>query len=113
MAGYAAPVLLYGLLLLPISGLPVLIVSLALVGLAAAARDGVPAALASASLPQTLQGSGLALLTTMTGIGQLLASMLFGALWTFVGVDTTVGLFLVGLVGATGLAWVMLRANER
>jgi MFS family permease len=109
VAGYAAPVLMYGLLLLPISGLPILVGSLALIGLAAAARDGVVTALASAALPAHLQGSGLALLTTLTGLGQLAASILFGALWTFAGLDATVGLFLAGLLGATALTWAMLR----
>jgi hypothetical protein len=38
----------------------------------------------------------------------LLASVLFGALWTFVGLEVTVVLFLAGLLMATGLSWVIL-----
>ena len=66
-------------------------------------------ALASATLPRHLQGSGLALLTTVTGLGRLLASIAFGALWTFAGLDLTIAIFLAGLLGATGLAWLMIK----
>jgi MFS family permease len=109
IAGCATSLLLYLLLLLPIAGIPLLVGCLVLIGIAAAATDGVLVALASATLPQHLQGSGLALLTTVTGLGRLLASIAFGALWTFAGLDLTIAIFLAGLLGATGLAWLMIK----
>jgi MFS family permease len=109
LAGYGALLLLYVVLLLPISGLPSLVSCLVLSGFAAAATDGVLTAFASASLPDHLKGSGLALLATATGLGRLVASVLFGALWTFAGLDATVILFLAGLLGATGLTWHLLK----
>jgi MFS family permease len=108
LAGYVLVLTVYAVLLLPAPGKPVLIGCLVLIGISAAATDGVLMALASAVLPSQVQASGLALLTTVTGLGRLLASILFGALWTFVGLEVTVVLFLAGLLMATGLSWVIL-----
>jgi MFS family permease len=112
VAGYAVLLGVYGMLLLPVSGTPVLIGCVVLVGISAAATDGVLMALASALLPPQVQASGLALLTTVTGLGRLFASILFGALWTFVGLEMTVALYLTGLLVATGLAWITLSRSE-
>jgi MFS family permease len=59
---------------------------LALLGAYYAATDGVLAAEASASLPAAATGSGLAALATITNIARLLASALFGAVWTGFGI---------------------------
>lgn len=109
IAGYSSLVVLYGLLLLPITGATVLIGCLLLSGFAAAATDGVLTSMASSTLPRHFQGSGLALLTTATGLGRLVASIAFGALWTFISLDLTVILFLAGLLTATALTWRMLK----
>ena len=46
-----------------------------------AATEGVLAAIAGAMLPEDLQASGIGMLTTVVSIGNLLSSLVFGALW--------------------------------
>jgi hypothetical protein len=66
-------------------------------------------ALASGTLPGALRGSGLALLVTSTSLGRLLASILFGTLWTWYDVETALAVYAIGLVLAMTLAAVALR----
>ena len=61
-------------------------------------------AMGSEHIPEALRGSGLALLGTATSITRLFASILFGVLWTLVGVETAIALFAAGLVVAMALA---------
>ena len=61
----------------------------------AAARHRL-AALASALLPERLGASGLALLVTGTSVARLLASVMFGALWTWLGIEAAVARFCPG-----------------
>ena len=108
LAGYALLVLLYSSLLLPSQGIAQLGVTLLLFGAYYAATDGVLMALASAMLPEALRGSGLALLVTATSVGRLLASVLFGVLWTAAGAQTAVVAFAVALLAALAAAAVAL-----
>jgi MFS family permease len=107
--GYFPLLAAYGLLLLPSGGIAEIPLYLALLGLYYAATDGVLMALASATLPAGLRGSGLALLVTSTSLGRLLASILFGTIWTWFEVETAIATFAVGLLGAMALAAVGLR----
>ena len=66
----------------PSFGLLGLGIYLILLGTYYAATDGVLMALASATVPEHLRGSGLALLVTATSLAKLVASIAFGALWT-------------------------------
>jgi dipeptide/tripeptide permease len=66
-------------------------------------------ALASASLPSALRGSGLALIVTSTSLGRLLASILFGTIWTWYDVETAITTFAIGLAIAGALAAIALR----
>lgn len=100
VAGYGLLIVVYAMLLLPSVGLPELIVCLVLFGAYYAATDGVLMALASPVLPAELRTSGMALLTTATSLTRLLASVAFGALWTWWGVETAVAVYLGGLVVA-------------
>jgi MFS family permease len=99
----------YALLLLPsapgLSGLTCIV----LLGAYYAATDGVLMAIASSQLPPGLLTSGLALLATVTALGRMLASALYGALWTWLGGETTLVLFLVALLIATAVAGIALR----
>jgi hypothetical protein len=61
-------------------------------------------AMGSMHVPEALRGSGLALLGTGVSISRLLASVVFGLLWTLVGVEMTIALFAAGLVIAMALA---------
>jgi MFS family permease len=109
VGGYVLLLLVYTSLLVPATGVAVLLVYLVLFGAYYAATDGVLMALASAVLPGQLRASGLALLVTTTSIGRLLASVVFGALWTWFGLDAAVVAFAVGLalaLSVTALALV-------
>ena len=113
LAGYALLLPVYALLFLPPVGLLVLVLGLGLVGASYAATDGVLAALGSAALPEEVRASGLAVLTTATNLARFAASLAFGALWTFAGLQTAVlacGIALTIAIAASGL--VMLRVRE-
>ena len=101
VAGYALLAVLYGLLLVAPPGWPTVIGCVALLGACYASTDGVLMALASPVLPAELRTTGLAVLTTCTTLARLLASVLFGAVWTWWGVDWALVLFLATLVVAT------------
>jgi hypothetical protein len=66
-----------------------------------ACTDGVLMAIASARVPADLVTSGLAVVTTVTALGRLLAATTYGALWTWLGAETTLVLFALGLLVAT------------
>lgn len=111
MAGYLPLLAAYGLLLIPGFGSAEIALYLTLLGLYYAATDGVLMALASATLPSALRGSGLALLVTATSLGRLLASIVFGTIWTWQDVNTAIACFAVGLVVAMALAATALRLS--
>jgi len=112
IGGYALLLFIYMLLLLPSAGWLDVCLMLPLFGAYYAATDGVLIAQASAILPAWLRGSGLALLTTATGLARLLASMLFGLLWTWVGVNAAIVIFMIALASVIALALVALRYTE-
>ena len=107
--GYMPLLAAYGLLLLPSGGVAEIPLYLGLLGLYYAATDGVLMALASGTLPAALRGSGLALLVTSTSLGRLLASILFGTLWTWYDVETALAVYAIGLLLAMALAAIALR----
>jgi MFS family permease len=109
VAGYLPLLAAYGLLLLPAGPGAEIPVYLVLLGLYYAATDGVLMALASATLPPPLRGSGLALLVTSTSLGRLLASILFGMIWTWYDVETAIAVFAIALCTAIVLAGAALR----
>ena len=113
LAGYGLLALVYGLLLLP--GLPqaLSLGLLLLLGLYYAATDGVLSALASAILPEQWRTTGLAIMTTGTGLARLLASLGYGALWTYLGPNSALTIFLIGLSITVLLAWAFLNRVER
>jgi MFS family permease len=108
IGGYVLLLGVYGSFLIPPQGIAELAVYLALFGAYYAATDGVLMALASEILPAGLRGSGLALLVTATSICRLVASALFGALWTAFGLQAAVVSFAVGLAAAACLATAAL-----
>jgi MFS family permease len=111
LAGYVPLLGAYALLLLPGFGAVEIPLYLLLLGVYYAATDGVLMALASATLPAALRGSGLALLVTATSLGRLLASIVFGTIWTWQDQETAIAAFAVGLVVAMALAAAALRLS--
>ena len=70
------------------------------------------AALASGTLDEEARGSGLSVLTTATNLSRFVASVAFGALWTWAGLNTAVlvcGIALAAAIVATG---VVLRSTR-
>jgi MFS family permease len=113
LGGYALLLVVYALLLGPVGGWILLVSALGLLGTYYAATDGVLMALGSAIIPEDLRGSGLALLRTTTSGARLLASIIFGALWTLWSVDAAIVCFGVALAVAGALAALLLsRAPE-
>jgi MFS family permease len=109
LGGYALLLLLYLSLLLPVFGTAQLLLLLAVLGLYYAATDGVLMALASAVLPAELRASGLALIVAATSTSRLVASIVFGALWTWQDLDTAVAVFACILAAAVPFAALVLR----
>jgi hypothetical protein len=65
-------------------------------------------------VPDEIRGSGLALLGTTTSVARLVASLLFGALWTLWGINAAVAWFGVALVAAMALSALLLtRGHDR
>ena len=112
IGGYIVLLCVYMLLLLPSTGWLDVCITLPLFGAYYAATDGVLMAQASAILPAWLRSSGLALVTTATGLARLLASMLFGLLWTWGGVNVAIVIFMSALALGIVLAAVVLRRTE-
>jgi MFS family permease len=112
IGGYGLLLGVYGALLVPAGGWIVLVVALGLLGAYYAATDGVLMAFGSAVVPDAVRGSGLALLRTATSVARLVASLLFGALWTLWGADTAVACFGAGLLVAMALASLLFARSH-
>ena len=91
------------------TGLAVVVAVLVLLGAFHAATDGVLMAMASATIPERLRTSGLALVVAGIAVGHLVAAVAFGALWSRNGPASAIHVFALALVGvilATGLLLV-------
>jgi MFS family permease len=111
LAGYGMLLTVYAVLLLPSTGWIAAVVALALLGMYYAATDGVLMALGSTTVPGELRGSGLALLGTATSLARLVASLVFGLLWTVSGLNTAFTCFAVALVLAVVVAAIAFRRS--
>jgi MFS family permease len=112
LGGYLLLLAVYVVLLGPFSGTPALFLTLFLLGAYYAATDGVLMAFGSAHVPEALRGSGLSLLGTAVSAARLVASVLFGALWTWQGIETALAIFAGALVVAIAVAAVALRSSR-
>jgi MFS family permease len=112
LGGYGILLLTYGVVLQPAGGWVVLAAGLGLLGTYYAATDGVVMALASSVVPDEVRGSGLALVGTVTNIARLVASILFGSLWTLWGIHDALAAFGVALCAAIVLAAVVLHRTR-
>ena len=109
VSGYATLLLLYGCALLPSFGTPQLVLTVVLLGAYYASTDGVLMALVSATLPVELRTSGIAIVSTANNLARLVASLLFGAIWSAYDVNVALGAFAVGLFLV--LAWSLKRSS--
>jgi len=113
LAGQALLFVTYGVLMMSSVGYLALALCLLALGGYFAATEGVLTALAGALLPETLQASGIGLLITVISLGRLLSSVLFGALWFTVGMQSAVVIFAVALIVAIALAAPLLHRAQR
>ena len=110
LLGYAALLAVYVVLLSAAGGPAPAVVAVVLLGAYYACTDGVAAAYASGVLPPERRGTGLALLTTSTGLARLLASVMFGWVWLAAGREQAVAAFAVALaVAIAGSALALVR----
>ncbi len=108
LGGCIALLSVYGVLLTDLDGLGMVGLALALFGLYYAATDGVLAAIASALLPADLRATGLSAVTAVSGITRLVASIVFGALWTATDVHTAVVFYAVGLTAVLPVVAILI-----
>ena len=109
IAGHTLLLAVYALLLSPIAGAALAIASVALLGAYYGATDGVLAAIASATLPAERCGTGLALLATVTNMGRLVASLIFGVLWSWMSLGAATAFFAAALACAIVAAVMTFR----
>jgi Major Facilitator Superfamily len=86
---------------------------LGLLGLYYAATEGVLTAMASKVIPAEMRTTGLAVLGTMTGIGKMVSSLLFGWLWGTYGVLPSIAIFGMMLAAGIVIAGFTLRYSDR
>jgi Major Facilitator Superfamily len=114
LSGYGVLCVIYLVVgVLPGFGLWTIPVVLALLGLYYAATEGVLAAMASTLIPAETRSTGLALLATMTGIGKLLSSVLFGWFWATYGVRPSIAVFGTMLAVGIVVTGATLRHSSR
>ncbi len=110
LSGYGALLGVYGVLLSGLAGPGSALLAVVLLGAYYAATDGVVIAFASGVLPEARRGTGLAILTTSTGLARLAASVAFGWIWVTAGRGQAVAVFAVVLgLAAAGAAVVFSR----
>jgi MFS family permease len=109
VGGYALLPVVYLAVLAPELGYALGLAALFLFGAYYAATDGVLAALGSSLLPPAARASGLSVLSTAISVARLVASVLFGAIWTVGGIELAVMTYAVAIVAAVVLGGLALR----
>jgi MFS family permease len=109
LGGQVMLLAVYAVLMLPTLGVAHVVLCVLLLGAYYAATDGVLAAVAGAALPPQLRGSGLALLGTATNGARLVASVFFGAMWTWHGPRAAVFTFGAMMVLALVASVILFR----
>jgi MFS family permease len=83
----------------------------ALLGLFLAATDGVITAQVSARVDDRARGTAIALLATGVGLGHLIASALFGAIWSAFGPGASLVVFMFGMTVAL-IAYLIIEHGQ-
>ena len=111
LAGHVLILALYAVLLRAGGGALPVVACLMLLGAYYAATDGVLPALASSVLRQGHLSTGIAVVGTTTGLARLVASSLFGVVWTWYGASAALALFAGGLALSLPLAARLLQTS--
>src|SRR5690606_18863565 len=110
LAGYAVLTLVYAMLYLQADvGAGGLVVCLSLLALHYAATQGILMAMASEVIPSGRRAAGMAMVATGAGLGKLVSSIAFGAMWQSLGASISVLLFGAGMVFALMVTFALLR----
>ena len=108
IAGHVLLWCAYAMLAMPAGGTVQVVFCLLLVGAYYAATDGVLAAMTAGALPREVCGTALSLVSSITNLGRLISSMLFGFAWAAWGLDTAIASFMVGLAIALAAGMIVL-----
>jgi MFS family permease len=84
----------------------VLVVLFGLAGMHDAFQQSLEKSLAAELLPRTVRGSGFGVLAAANGVGDLVSSVVVGALWS--AVSPAAGFLFAGIFAATGAAIISL-----
>jgi MFS family permease len=112
LGGYGALAVVYLLLAGPVTGWPLVALSLALYGVFYAATDGVLMALAGPLLPEALRTTGISLVQTAQALAYFASSVLFGLAWQFWGPELAIGVAAGAAVVAIGVTFVVLSPRK-
>jgi MFS family permease len=112
LGGYVMLAVVYITLLVP-GGIPLMLASVALLGIYYAATDGVLTAMAAAVLPSDRAGSGLAVLATAMNVARLAASIAFGFVWSRTSATTATAGYLVALAAVIVCVSIVLNRSEQ
>jgi len=102
----------YAALLRPSLGTVEIVGYVALLGAYYAGTDGVLMALVGARLPRSLRSTGMASVNTVVGLARFAASLLFGWLWTWGGLELAVAVAAAALLAAIVLGGYLLGWKE-
>lgn len=113
IGGYILLVAMYVALFAAEHAGPAMLIScLAVLGLYYAATEGILMALASAAIPAERRTSGIAIVATGVGIGKLISSVAFGALWQAIGMRNSAIVFAAFMGIALIVSLLLLRATD-
>lgn len=104
-AGYAIGAATYIGFIFERPTIPVLAILFALAGVHGAAQQSLEKSAASELLPKERRGSGFGVLATTNGVGDLVSSVVVGALWS--SVSPAAGFLYAGVFAAAGAALIL------
>jgi len=108
LGGYGALVTVYLLLLSPLTGWALFVLTLGLYGVFYAATDGVLMALAGPLLPEALRTTGIAIVQSGQALAYFVSSVLFGLSWQFWGAATAITIAAGTVLAAVAATFVLL-----
>ena len=110
-AGYLVATLTYAGFILEPPTIPVLVILFGLAGIHQATQQSLEKSLAAELLPAAARGSGFGVLATVNGIGDLVSSVVVGALWS--GVSPAAGFAYAGIVTLAGALLIYFFTGHR
>lgn len=110
-AGYLVATLTYAGFILEPPTIPVLVILFGLAGIHQATQQSLEKSLAAELLPAATRGSGFGVLATVNGIGDLVSSVVVGALWS--GVSPAAGFAYAGILTTAGALLIYFFTGRR